>query len=55
MPSPREIAIEKNEPRPGEGFESEPNDESLNPQPKEKDWRANPSNPNDGPIPARVK
>ena len=50
MPSPREIALRENQ-----GFEAEPNDEQINPQPREPDYAVNPKNPPDGPPPATVR
>lgn len=51
MPSPREIALDKNE---RSQFEPEPSDERPdNPLPREQDHRVNPVNPPEEPIMAR--
>lgn len=50
MPTPREIALAENN---RTAFEVEPKDEDQNPQAKEPDYRANPSNPPDGKPPVK--
>lgn len=54
MPSPREIALSVNRGSGDNGFGEEPDaDPPVNPVHKEKDYRANPVNPPDKPVPAR--
>lgn len=53
MPSPREIALTQNKPPVGNQFAEEPNDEALNPAPKEPEYRADPQNPPDGKPPVK--
>jgi len=54
MPSPREIAKSVNKGSGEAGFDQEPSDETINPVAREQDYRANPTNPTDGPAPAKV-
>lgn len=55
MPSPREIALTKNRGRGEDGFAPEPPDRpAIDPEHREPDYRANPTNPPDREaLPAR--